>query len=101
MLNPLNPDTIIALSTPAGVSAIGVIRLSGNNAVEICEKVFGGKKLSGQPSHTLHHGWISDRGNTIDEVVVGIFCSPHSYTGEDVVEISGHGSPFILQRIID
>jgi len=98
---PLNSDTIVALSTPPGVSAIGVIRLSGNQAFEICEQVFQGNKLSEQPSHTLHHGWISDGGKTIDEVVVGVFRSPRSYTGEDVIEISCHGSPFIQQKIID
>jgi len=96
---PFNSETIAALSTPPGVSAIGVIRLSGNRAAEICEKIFQGKKLSAQLSHTLHHGWISDGDKKIDEVVVGIFRAPHSYTGEDVVEISCHGSPYILQRI--
>ncbi len=99
MQTPFNSETIAALSTPPGVSAIGVIRLSGNRAAEICEKIFQGKKLSAQLSHTLHHGWISDGDKKIDEVVVGIFRAPHSYTGEDVVEISCHGSPYILQRI--
>lgn len=98
---PINQDTIVALSTPAGVSAIGVIRLSGGKAIEICEEIFNGKTLTGQPSHTLHHGWISDERSKIDEVVVGIFRAPHSYTGEDVVEISCHGSPFILQKVMD
>jgi len=97
----LNYDTIVAMSTPPGVSAIGVIRLSGDRAIAICENVFRGKKLSEQPSHTLHHGWISDGNEPIDEVVAGIFKAPHSYTGEDVVEISCHGSPHVLQKVID
>ncbi|GIV34750.1 MAG: tRNA modification GTPase MnmE [Chitinophagales bacterium] len=93
-------DTIVALSTPPGVSAIGVIRLSGPEAIAIAESVFRGKKLSQQPSHTLHHGWIIDGKSEVDEVVIGLFRAPHSYTGEDVVEISAHGSPFVLQKII-
>lgn len=97
----LQQDTIIAPSTPPGISAIAVIRLSGNGALEITESVFRGKKLSEQPSHTLHHGWIVDGKKNIDEVVVGIFRSPHSYTGEDIAEISCHGSPFIVQSITD
>ncbi len=97
----LDTDTIVALSTPPGVSAIGVIRLSGNRAIQICEGIFQGKKLSEQRSHTLHHGWIADGEKTIDEVVAGIFRAPHSYTGEDVVEISCHGSPHVLHKVID
>ncbi len=97
----VSEDSIVALSTPPGVSAIGVIRLSGDDVIKIVESVFRGKKLSEQTPHTLHHGWIVDGDSEIDEVVVGIFRAPHSYTGEDVVEISGHGSPFILQKIVD
>lgn len=67
----------------------------------LCSAVFREKKLTEQVSHTLHHGWITDGKQDIDEVVVGIFCAPHSYTGENVVEISCHGSPFIVQRIIE
>jgi len=94
-------ETIVAPSTPPGISAIAVIRLSGNDSIHICSTVFRGKKLSEQSSHTLHHGWITDGKQDIDEVVIGIFRAPHSYTGEDVVEISCHGSPFIIQRIIE
>lgn len=93
-------DTIVALSTPPGMGAIGVIRLSGASAVSIAEKVFRGKKLGEQTSHTLHHGYIHDGDEVIDEVVVGIFRAPHSYTAEDVIEISCHGSDFIIQKII-
>jgi tRNA modification GTPase len=93
-------DTIVALSTPPGTGAIGVVRLSGASAIPIAEKVFSGKKLSEQPSHTLHHGFIRSDDEVIDEVVIGIFKAPHSYTAEDVVEISCHGSDFIIQKII-
>ena len=96
----LTDDTIVALSTAPGTSAIAVIRLSGKDAFSITDKVFKGKKLSEQPSHTLHFGHIINNGETIDEVVVGIFKGPHSYTGEDVAEISCHGSDFIVQKIL-
>lgn len=94
-------DTIVALATPPGVGAIGVIRLSGNNAIEIANKVFPSKDLHRQPSHTIHVGLIKDGETILDEAVVSLFKSPKSYTGEDIVEISGHGSPFVLQQIIN
>jgi tRNA modification GTPase len=93
-------ETIVALSTPPGTGAIGVVRLSGASAISIAEKVFSGKKLSEQPSHTLHHGFVKNDEEVIDEVVIGIFKAPHSYTAEDVVEISCHGSDFIIQKVI-
>ncbi|MFZ1633421.1 MAG: tRNA uridine-5-carboxymethylaminomethyl(34) synthesis GTPase MnmE [Chitinophagales bacterium] len=93
-------DTIVALSTAPGVGAIAVIRLSGDTAIEITDKVFIGKRLARAASHTLHFGVISDEGNKIDEVVIGLFKNPRSYTGEDIIEISCHGSPFIQQQII-
>jgi tRNA modification GTPase len=94
-------DTIVALSTAAGIGAIAVIRLSGSKAFEITDSVFHGKRLSQQLSHTLHFGTIRRSGVIIDEVVAGIFKGPHSYTREDVVELSCHGSPYIQQQIID
>ena len=94
-------DTIIALATPPGIGAIGVIRLSGNNAVEIVDDLFPSKDLVQQASHTIHVGVIRDKEVAIDEVVISIYKDPKSYTGEDVVEISGHGSPFVLQQIIN
>ncbi|SFQ42189.1 tRNA uridine-5-carboxymethylaminomethyl(34) synthesis GTPase MnmE [Parafilimonas terrae] len=94
-------DTIIALATPQGVGAIGVIRLSGSKAIEIVNTLFVKKDLSKQASHTLHVGILKDMDAVIDEVVVSLFISPHSYTGENVVEISCHGSAFIQQKIID
>lgn len=94
-------DTIVALSTPAGVGAIGVIRLSGTLAVQIVNKLFKGKNLEEQASHTIHFGKIYHKHQLIDEVVVSLFLAPNSYTKENVVEISCHGSPYILQRIIE
>jgi tRNA modification GTPase len=93
--------TIVALSTAQGVGAIGVIRLSGPKAIEICNKVFKGKDLLKQASHTLHFGKIADEKRVLDEVVVSLFVAPSSYTGENTVEISCHGSPYILKSIIE
>ena len=93
-------DTIIALSTPPGEGAIGVIRLSGPDAVTIVAKLFRGRDLNKQAANTLHFGRIVDGARILDEVVVGMFRAPHSYTGQDVVEISCHGSVFILEQVI-
>ena len=97
-------DTIIALATPAGVGAIAVIRLSGEKSIKIVDSFFSSvkknKSLLSQKSHTLHLGHIINNGVVIDQVLVSIFKNPHSYTGEDVVEISCHGSSFIQQEII-
>ena len=96
----LNNDTIIALSTPPGSGAIGVIRLSGPAAISLTNQVFGGKDLEKQATHTLHFGLIKDGAIVIDEVVVSLFVGPKSYTKENVVEISCHGSNYIIQQII-
>jgi tRNA modification GTPase len=93
-------DTIVALATPAGTGAIGVIRLSGADAIQIANRVFIGKDLSKQASHTLHFGKISDGQLVIDEVLASIFVAPHSYTKENSVEISCHGSAYIISQII-
>ena len=93
-------ETIVALSTPTGTGAIGVIRLSGKDAITITNAVFKGKDLLQQDSHTLHFGLIKDGEKVIDEVVVGLFVAPKSYTKENVVEISCHGSNYIIQQII-
>ena len=98
MLN-LN-DTIVAIATPPGAGAIGIIRLSGSEALVIAGKIFSGKDLAMQPTHTLHFGRIKDEGKVIDEVVAGIYKGPRSYTGEDVAEISCHGSDYVLQRVL-
>ncbi|WP_428741071.1 tRNA uridine-5-carboxymethylaminomethyl(34) synthesis GTPase MnmE [Tenacibaculum sp.] len=97
-------DTIIALATPAGVGAISVIRLSGEDSIKIVNSFFTSihkkKSLLNQKSHTLHLGHIVDNNVILDQVLVSIFKNPHSYTGENVVEISCHGSSFIQQEII-
>jgi tRNA modification GTPase len=93
-------DIIVALATPQGVGAIGVIRLSGKGCIELVDQLFVSKRLVDQPANTLHVGLLMDDGVKLDEVVVSLFKGPRSYTGEDVVEISCHGSSFILQQII-
>ncbi len=94
-------DTIAALSTPPGVGALGVIRVSGSRAIELTDRIFKGKNLMTQPGYTLHYGRIVDEEeHTLDEVVVALFRAPHSFTGEDIVEISCHGSPYILQEVL-
>lgn len=99
-MNSFN-DTIVALATPPGEGAIGIIRLSGPDAIAIADKIYKGKRLSEQASHTIHFGRIVEGDKTIDEVVVSLYKGPKSYTGEDVVEISCHGSNYILQKVID
>lgn len=99
----ISEGTIIALSTASGVGAISLIRLSGSEAISLTDQVFkarSGNKLSSQKSHTVHLGEIRDGNSIIDEVLVSIFKNPNSYTGENVVEISCHGSPYIQQQII-
>ncbi|MCX6318734.1 MAG: tRNA uridine-5-carboxymethylaminomethyl(34) synthesis GTPase MnmE [Bacteroidetes bacterium] len=93
-------DTIVALATPPGVGAIGVIRLSGNRSIAIVNELFPSKDLTKQPSHTLHVGLLKENDILLDEVVVSLFKAPTSYTGEEVVEISCHGSPFVQQQVI-
>jgi tRNA modification GTPase len=93
-------DTIVALATAQGISAIAVIRLSGKNAISLVENVFSGKRLSTQPSHTIHFGNLKDGDRIIDEVLVSIFKEPNSFTKENSVEISCHGSPMVVKEII-
>ena len=99
MISPSH-DTIVALSTPPGQGAIAVIRLSGNEALSVVNTVFSGKDLSQQASHSLHYGTIRQHETIIDEVVVGLFKAPQSFTKEDVIEVSCHGSPFIIQQLM-
>jgi tRNA modification GTPase len=103
MLNKLSgwDDTIIALATPHGIGAIGVIRLSGSKAIAIVNELFTSKNLLQQPSHTIHVGYLKDAGKILDEAVVSLFKNPTSYTGEDVIEISCHGSPYIQEQVIN
>ena len=96
-------DTIVALATPSGAGAIAVIRLSGKEAITIASQVFqsvSGKDIGKQKTHTIHLGHVVDNGKTYDQVLLSIFKGPNSYTGENVVEISCHGSTFIQQQII-
>lgn len=96
-------ECICALATPAG-GAIGIIRLSGKNAITITDKIFqsaNSKSLEEAKPYTLHYGEIKDKdGNTIDDVLVSVFRAPHSYTGENSTEISCHGSRYILQQVL-
>ena len=93
-------DTIVALATPPGTGAIGVIRVSGPDAFVVMNELFPSKDLQQQPSHTLHVGYLKENNRILDEVVLSLFKSPKSYTGEDVIEISCHGSPFIQENIM-
>ncbi|MBM3412133.1 MAG: tRNA uridine-5-carboxymethylaminomethyl(34) synthesis GTPase MnmE [Bacteroidetes bacterium] len=94
-------DTIVALATPPGVGAIGVIRVSGKQALCMVDQLFPAKDLTTLPTHTAHVGFLQKDKKVLDEVVLTLFKSPRSYTGEDVVEISCHGSPFVQREVID
>ena len=93
-------ETIVALATPPGVGAIGVIRVSGPDTFAIVNGIFKGKDITTQPSHTIHFGTIRDKGVIIDEVLLSLFKAPNSFTKEDVIEISCHGSNYIIQQLI-
>ena len=95
-------DTIVALSTPPGAGALAVIRLSGPAAVAITATVFSRKNLAAQPGHTLHYGTLRDPANgaILDEVVVALYRAPRSFTREDVVEISCHGSDYVVRQVL-
>ena len=100
----VNKETIIALATPNGLGAISVIRISGNNSIEITEKLFKSNKnklLSNQKSHTVHLGHIMKGNHELDEVLITLFKGPYSYTGENTIEISCHGSTYIQKEIIN
>ncbi len=99
-----NQDTIIALATPNGLGAISVLRISGKESISVTEKVFKAKNnklLSKQDSHTVHLGHLIKKGHQLDEVLVTLFKGPHSYTGENTIEISCHGSTYIQKEIIN
>lgn len=96
-------DTICVISSPQGNGAVALVRVTGAKAIELCQSVFYSskpKQLKDLASHTLHYGKIKDGEQLIDEVVLGIYRSPNSYTGEDIVEISCHGSRYIQQQIL-
>ena len=99
----MHHDTIVALATPTGAGAVAIIRISGKEAIDIAAAVFEsvkGKDLRNQKTHTIHLGTIVDGAKVVDQVLVSVFKNPNSYTGENVVEISCHGSTFIQQQII-
>ena len=99
----INQDTIVALATPSGAGAIAVVRISGQDALSIAASVFAsvsGKNLAVQKTHTVHLGHIMDGGKVIDQVLATVFKGPNSYTGENTVEFSCHGSAYIQQQII-
>ncbi len=99
----IDQNTIVALATPSGAGAVSIIRMSGKNAINIASEVFqsvSGKDISKQKTHTIHLGTIVEDGKIYDQVLLSIFKNPNSYTGENVVEISCHGSTFIQQQII-
>lgn len=93
-------DIIVAVATPPGVGAIAMIRLSGAGCIELVNRVWRGKNLIMQASHTLHVGYLHTEGKDIDEVVIALYRAPKSYTKEDVIEITCHGSPYITQSIV-
>lgn len=93
-------EPIVALATPPGSSAIAVIRLSGKGVIALVNQIFQGKDLTAQASHTIHFGTIVDEGTVLDEVLVAIFRAPRSFTQEDSIEISCHGSSFIIRQLI-
>ncbi|WP_294311390.1 tRNA uridine-5-carboxymethylaminomethyl(34) synthesis GTPase MnmE [uncultured Chryseobacterium sp.] len=97
----MNNDTICALATANGVGALGIIRVSGNEALAVVQKSFPGKNLARQKSHTIHYGYFMDGEEAIDEVMLSIFLAPKSFTTENSVEIAFHGSPHIGKRILE
>ncbi|WP_300687201.1 tRNA uridine-5-carboxymethylaminomethyl(34) synthesis GTPase MnmE [Chryseobacterium sp.] len=97
----MNNDTICALATANGIGALGIIRVSGDNALPIVQKSFPAKKLEKQKSHTIHYGYFMDEEEAIDEVMLSIFLAPKSFTTENSVEIAFHGSPHIGKRILE
>lgn len=98
-------DTIAAISSAAGNSGIGIIRVSGDEAIEVVDKIFRpankNKKLANVESHTVHYGHIMDGDKTLDQVLIIVMKNPHSYTGEDTVEIDCHGGMLILKKVLD
>lgn len=97
----MNQDTICALATANGIGAIGIIRVSGNQSFEIVNKIFEGKNLEKVDSHTVHYGFIKDEDEMIDEVMISVFHAPKTFTTENSVEISFHGSPYIGKKILE
>jgi len=100
MISLTSLDTICAVATAPGVGAIAVIRVSGPETFSIVQRLFPGKNLANQASHTIVFGMLREEGELLDEVLLSIFRTPKSYTKEDTIEISTHGSPYIVRRIL-
>jgi len=101
MNNIIKEDTIVALATPPGVGAISVIRLSGPQSFMVVDEIFSGEvQINRANTHTLHYGKILNESEIIDDVLISVFRKPNSYTGENSIEISTHGSPLVVQKII-
>lgn len=101
LMNVNKEDTIVALATPPGIGAIAVIRISGSDTMTVLDSIFFGKqRVKDAKSHTIQYGKIIDQDEVIDDVLISVFRSPNSYTGEDSIEISSHGNPLIVQKII-
>lgn len=94
-------ETIAAIATPLGVGAISIIRVSGNNAIEIVNKIFKGKDLNKVESHTINYGYIVEDGNIIDEVLLSVMKAPRTYTREDIIEINSHGGIATTNKILE
>jgi tRNA modification GTPase len=93
-------ETICAIATATG-GALGIVRVSGNDAIAITDKIFSSKKkLCDSKPYTIHYGKIMDGNDIVDEVLVSVCHAPHSYTGENTTEITCHGSPYILQKVL-
>lgn len=97
----MNNDTICALATANGIGALGIIRISGDEALTVVQKCFPSKNLEKQKSHTIHYGYFMDEEEAIDEVMLSIFLAPRTFTTENSVEITFHGSPHIGKRILE
>ena len=98
----LNKETIAAISTGLSNSGIGIVRISGDDAFQIIDRIYKGKKkLSEADSHTIHYGFIKDGGETVDEVLVSVMRAPRTFTGEDTVEINCHGGVYVVQRVLE
>ena len=100
----MKKDTIAAIATAMSSSGIGIVRISGDEAFDIIKKIYVGKNnkdLTQVKSHTIHYGYVMDDEETIDEVLVMIMKGPHSFTGEDTVEIDCHGGVYVMKRILE
>ena len=101
MMTGFSQDTIAAIASGRSTSGIGIVRVSGVDAIEIVNKIFTGADLSSAPTHTVHYGWIKDGEELIDEVLLLLMRSPRTYTKEDCIEIDCHGGPFLMQRVLE